>query len=80
QFEFMQQVWANNPRFNGLSGSRDPLIGDNGHPDDPSALHIPGNNHDWRTAPLPRFVTVRGGAYLFMPGKRAMTFLARRRA
>lgn len=79
QFEFMQQVWANNPRFNGLSGSRDPLIGDNGHPNDPSALHIPGNNHDWRTAPLPRFVTVRGGAYLFMPGKRAMTFLARRR-
>ena len=79
QFEFMQQVWANNPRFNGLSCSRDPLIGDNGRPKDPSSLHIPGEEFDQRTAPLPRFVTVRGGAYLFMPSKRAMTYLAKRR-
>lgn len=77
QFEFMQQVWANNPRFNGLSGCRDPLVGDNGRPNDPTSLLIPGEDLDQRTAPLPRFVTVRGGAYLFMPSKRAMTYLAK---
>ena len=29
-----------------------------------------------RTAPFPRFVTVRGGAYLFVPGLAALRFLA----
>ncbi len=76
QFEFMQQVWANNPHFNGLRGCRDPLIGDNGRPNDPSSLLIPSEDLDHRTAPMPRFVTVLGGAYLFMPSRRAMTYLA----
>ncbi len=76
QFEFMQQVWANNPHFNGLRGCRDPLIGDNGQTRDPSSLLVPGKELDHRTAPMPRFVTVLGGAYLFMPSRRAMAYLA----
>jgi hypothetical protein len=77
QFEFGQQTWANNPRFNGLTNNPDPLVGDN----DPSAevagtMHIPGCPVSVRTAALPRFVTVRGGAYLFMPGLSALRFLS----
>ena len=29
QFEFIQQVWVNNPAFGGLLNNRDPLVGDN---------------------------------------------------
>jgi deferrochelatase/peroxidase EfeB len=76
QFEFIQQSWANNPHFHGLTDNRDPLVGNNGQPGDRSSMLVPGEGLDLRTAPLPRFVTVRGGAYLFMPGRRALEFLA----
>jgi hypothetical protein len=68
QFEFIQQSWSNNPPFNGQTDNRDPLIGNNGDPDDRSSMLIPREGLDLRTAPLPRFVTVRGGVYLFMRG------------
>jgi deferrochelatase/peroxidase EfeB len=77
QFEFVQQSWANNPRFNGLVGNPDPVIGDN----DPAAaapglMDIPGCPAGMRTSSLPRFVSVRGGAYLFMPSVSALRYLA----
>jgi Dyp-type peroxidase family len=75
QFEFVQQAWANNPHFNGLRGNRDPLIGDNNATGD-SSMHVPRHPVSLITDPLPRFVTVRGGAYFFMPGLRALRFLA----
>ena len=72
----MQQTWCNNPRFGGLHDNKDPIVGDNGAPGEPpSRMTIPGGRR-WRTAALPRFVTVRAGAYLFMPGLRALRFLA----
>jgi hypothetical protein len=37
---------------------------------------IPAGSGTVRTAALPRFVTVRGGAYLFMPSVSALTFIA----
>jgi Dyp-type peroxidase family len=76
QFEFIQQSWSNNPHFNGLTDNRDPLIGNNGDPDNRSSMLIPREGLDLRTAPLPRFVTVRGGVYLFMPSRRALEYLA----
>lgn len=76
QFEFIQQSWANNPHFNGLTGNRDPIIGIPGEANDSSAMVIPTAGLPLRTAPLPRFVTVRGGTYLFMPSLRALTYLA----
>jgi Dyp-type peroxidase family len=75
QFEFIQQSWANNPHFNGLTDNRDPLIGNNGCPGDRSSMLVPREELDLRTTPLPRFVTVRGSAYLFMPGLRALNYL-----
>lgn len=78
QFEFIQQTWANNPQFNGLTGSRDPLIG-NGPPGQASCLFIPDEGLGRRTAPIPPFVTTRGGGYFFLPSLRALRFLARKR-
>jgi Dyp-type peroxidase family len=77
QFEFVQQNWCNNPRFGGLNDNKDPIIGDNGRTDQPSShMTIPRRPVRERTAALPRFVTVKGGAYLFMPSLTAMRFLA----
>jgi len=76
QFEFVQQTWCNNPRFGGLNDNKDPITGDNHRMDQPSShMTIPGQQLP-RTGPLPRFVTVRAGAYLFMPSIRALRFLA----
>jgi len=79
QFEFIQQAWANNPSFSGLANNRDPLIGDNDPLTAPGGMLIPGSRSTLRTAPLPRFVTVRGGAYLFMPGMTTIRYLAEQR-
>ena len=77
QFEFVQQTWCNNPHFSGLYDNKDPVIGDHGGDGQaPSHMTIPGHRGTVRTSALPRFVTVRGGAYLFMPSLTALRFLA----
>jgi hypothetical protein len=77
QFEFVQQTWCNNPRFSGLSANKDPISGDNARAGAPaSRMTIPDPEGEYKTAALPRFVTVRAGAYLFMPSMRALRFLA----
>ena len=76
QFEFLQQAWANNPQFAGLTRNPDPIIGNRDSSDLNPCMRIPGARFEFRTAPLPEFVTVRGGAYFFMPGLRALQFLA----
>jgi deferrochelatase/peroxidase EfeB len=76
QFEFVQQTWCNNPRFGGLNDNKDPISGDNGRSGEPpSRMTISTPSRQLRTSPLPRFVTVRAGAYLFMPGLTALSFL-----
>jgi deferrochelatase/peroxidase EfeB len=77
QFEFVQQTWCNNPNFGGLTASKDPIAGDHARTDEPpTRMLIPGADGTIRTGPLPRFVTVRGGAYLFMPSITALRFIA----
>jgi hypothetical protein len=77
QFEFVQQTWCNNPHFSGLYDNKDPVVGDHGGDGQkPSHMTIPGNRGTVRTSALPRFVTVRGGAYAFMPSLTALRFLA----
>ncbi|MEM9950167.1 MAG: hypothetical protein AAF846_01095 [Chloroflexota bacterium] len=78
QFEFIQDSWTNNPHFNAQYQNKDPLIGDHGTSyQHPSYMHIPYEPVRIRTAPLPRFTDVLGGAYLFMPSITALRFLAR---
>jgi deferrochelatase/peroxidase EfeB len=76
QFEFVQQAWMNNPRFNGLVNNRDPLSSDSDPEATPSMMHVPGQPSGLRTGAVPRFVTVRGGAYFFMPSLTALRFLS----
>ena len=86
QFEFVQQTWCNNPRFGGLHDNKDPVVGDHGGDRQPaSSMTIPRRSRPGqpegpyvleRTSPLPRFVTVSAGAYLFMPSLTALRFLA----
>lgn len=80
QFEFVQGAWIASTRFAGLSGESDPLLGHrlrglDGRPTD--AFSMPREDGpDRRLTGLPRFVTVRGGGYFFLPGLRALRYLA----
>ena len=75
QFEFIQQTWMNTPFFGGLTRDLDPLVG---MPDVGEGSHqftvqdTPVNRRVRWQDPL---VTVRGGAYFFLPGRAALGFL-----
>ncbi|HSO33418.1 MAG TPA: hypothetical protein VLT33_12880 [Labilithrix sp.] len=77
QFEFVQQTWVNNPKFGGLYDERDPLVGNV----DEQGQHfsIPGDPARRRVASLSTFVSMRGGAYFFVPSLRALEWLSRAR-
>ncbi len=78
QFEFVQSNWLQNPAFAGLSSDPDPLLGAN--------RELPYRARDFtiqgcpvrRVRKLPRVVETRGGAYFFMPSRRALQFLSRK--
>jgi deferrochelatase/peroxidase EfeB len=74
QFELVHFMWLNNPKFNGFYDDADPIVG-------PS--HPYGGTFTMQTETLrehlhgvPRFVSVKGGAYFFMPGIAATRHLA----
>ena len=80
QFEFVQNAWIASSKFAGLQQERDPLLGhrkalmtgeatDQFHHPDPAGPMQ-------KTCHLPQFITVRGGAYFFMPGLRALKYIA----
>jgi deferrochelatase/peroxidase EfeB len=76
QFEFVQQTWMNTPFFGGLTDELDPLVGVPDLGEKRRRFTIPGTpiNRRFRwTKPL---VTVRGGAYFFLPSRAALKFLA----
>jgi Dyp-type peroxidase family len=75
QFEFVQQAWCNNPRFGGLNDNVDPLTSSPCPADSPSRMTIPREDGALRTNPLPQFVTVKAGAYMFLPSLTALRFL-----
>ena len=72
QFEFIQKEWANDGKFIGAPAEKDPLVSTSDGreftiPKQPIRLHLKG---------LPAFVVNRGGEYCFMPGLRALSWLA----
>jgi Dyp-type peroxidase family len=73
QFEFAQNVWANDPNFHELGNEHDPIIGDQ---DGTLEFTIPKRPVRKKIAGLPAFTTLRGGAYFFLPGLRALRYLA----
>jgi deferrochelatase/peroxidase EfeB len=80
QFEFVQNAWAMGVHFDGLPNESDPLLGTrlaaaDGTPSDGFSMPCADGAAE-RLAGLPQFVTVLGGAYFFLPGIRALRFLA----
>jgi len=80
QFEFQQNAWLASTKFSGLTGESDPLVG--------TRQPIPGcpvtgnftlqsdGGLRRRITGMPQFVTLRGGAYFFLPGLCALRYLA----
>lgn len=80
QFEFVQGAWLANAKFAALSGEADPLLGNRepfpaSEPTDGFTRPSP-EGPCARFSSLPRFVTVTGGAYFFLPGLRALRYFA----
>jgi len=80
QFEFVQNAWLSSSKFNGMTGESDPVTGNrlplrSGRATDGFSLPQQ-NGAARRLQPVPAFVTVRGGGYFFLPGVRALRFLA----
>ena len=80
QFEFIQSAWLMSGKFDGLNEESDPLLGNRepvvGCPVDKFSLPVVGGIRQ-QLQDLPRFMTIRGGAYFFLPGVRALRYLAR---
>ena len=65
QFEFVQHHWLNSPLF-AAPGESDPLLGRRDG-DGPNTFTMPADPARMRVAGLQQFVTMRGGAYFFLP-------------
>jgi hypothetical protein len=73
QFEFVQSEWMNNSEFFSGRTSKDPIAGANA---EDTGFDIPRRPLPLRLKGLPRFVITRGGEYAFLPGIRALRWLA----
>jgi deferrochelatase/peroxidase EfeB len=83
QFEFVQGAWLMSAKFNGLQYESDPLLGNRvaapNYPDS-GVFSMPTLNGPNRVLKaIPQFITVRGGAYFFMPGLAALRYIAGKR-
>jgi Dyp-type peroxidase family len=73
QYEFAQNVWVNDRNFHELGNERDPIIGNH---DGTLEFKIPKRPIRKKITGLPAFTTVKGGAYFFLPGLKALRYLA----
>jgi Dyp-type peroxidase family len=76
QFEFVQKTWVVSPKFGDAFDDPDPVAGhksgaDGGH------FSMPRDPYRKRLNGLHAFTTMRGGAYFFAPGLRALRFIGR---
>ncbi len=73
QFEFVQSQWVNDGVFFGAGSDKDPIVGAN---EGSNGFTAPRRPVRKRLQGIPRFVITRGGEYCFMPGLRALRWLA----
>lgn len=74
QFEFVQSEWIEDGVALGLGDVKDPVVG--AHGDGAGTFTIPARPIPRRLRGLARFVVMRGGEYAFMPGLRALRWIA----
>ncbi len=72
QFEFLISVWANDPEFEELK-EKDPFAGSI---DGAFEVTIPKRPIKKKVKGIQAFTTVTGGAYFFLPGIKALKYLA----
>ncbi len=80
QFEFVQNAWLMSTKFNAMTEESDPLLGNRsavtGCPFT-NTFSIPQESGvRARITDVPQFITVRGGAYFFLPSLSALRYLA----
>ena len=72
QFEFVHQRWLMNPRFADLENEDDPVVG---APSLKKTFSLPGLPAG-ETVSFQSFTTTLGGGYFFLPGLKALRFIA----
>jgi len=72
QFEFVQHTWLNNPKFGELYDDADPIVAPR-----TGNFTMQTEGVRERVTGVPKFVTVKGGGYFFLPGLAALRYLAR---
>ncbi len=78
QFELVQQSWLNNAKHDGMYDEVCPIAAGRGLHADARRFTLPQHPIRRRLHELPQFVTVRGSAYLFLPGRSTLLHLAGR--
>jgi len=73
QFEFVQSQWINDGVFFGAESDKDPIVGAMGKDE---GFTLPKKPLRKRLKGVPRFVVTRGGEYAFMPGIKALKWIA----
>ncbi|WP_326624759.1 MULTISPECIES: Dyp-type peroxidase [unclassified Streptomyces] len=73
QFEFIKAEWVNDGNFIGYPGEKDAVAGNHGGT---GSVTIPEKPVRRRLRNLPSFVVIRGGEYCFLPGLRALRWIA----
>lgn len=73
QFEFVQSQWITDGDFIAEGSDQDPLLGNAASP---GCFVIPARPIRRRLQGLPQFVLMQGGEYCFMPGIRALQWIA----
>jgi deferrochelatase/peroxidase EfeB len=73
QFEFVQSTWLNDGEFIGTGTQTDPIAGTKA---EAGEMVIPRRPVRKRVPNLSQFVVNRGGDYFFIPGIRALRWLA----
>jgi Dyp-type peroxidase family len=83
QFEFVQHTWINNPKFEGLYSEPDPLVAQHADPRLPETRGESTTTFTVQACPVRHrerkiepFVQMKGGEYFFLPGLRALQYLA----
>lgn len=72
QFEFVQSLWLNDGNKFGIGDDLDPLVGQGAGSGKMTITGAP----PYFVAPLPSFLTVRGGEYFLRPGVKGLEYLA----
>lgn len=73
QFEFVQSQWINDGIFFGGGADKDPITGSS---QEKNSFTVPWRPVRKRLQGIPQFVITRGGEYCFMPGLKALQWLA----